>query len=141
VRASSVHSEAFGINQLLAFDDQLSYFASNVGESEWLEFRFNGGEIRLTHYVLRGWRNARAGVCPVSWILQGNNGSDEWFTLDEQKENKALMLNNEGPVLFAITRMTGSCMAVRFEQRATGTSENQRLVLSGIEFYGIWHES
>jgi hypothetical protein len=139
VAASSVHSAAFGIEQLLSFDDPNGYFASESRDSEWIEFRFAGGGASLTHYALRGWKNARAGVCPVAWVVRARGRGGDWSVVDEREGERAL-LEADGPVVFPMRRMAGSCVAVRFEQRESGSPENGRLVLSGIEFYGIWHE-
>jgi hypothetical protein len=136
----SVGSESphpFNSIQLLALDDKYSYFASDSGPFEFVQFAFNRGTIRLTHYALRGWVNAKEGVCPVSWTVKISEDGVSWSEVDRRICDNSLM--SAEVVVFELSRVAGPANFIRVEQQATGNPENVRLVLSGMDFYGIWN--
>jgi hypothetical protein len=140
VSASSVFSQNFGLDQLLDIANGYSYFSTKTGPSEWIEFKFDGGHVQLTEYTLRGWKNSHAGVCPVSWILWGADRDREWAEIDRRTDEQALKQDGK-EVRFQVTRLSQNCSRLKFQQLQTGNPFNGRLVLSGIEFFGIWRDS
>jgi hypothetical protein len=139
VTASSVFSQNFGLDQLLDIGNSYSYFSSKTGPNEWIEFAFEGGQIQLTEYILRGWKNSHAGVCPVSWVLWGADAKGEWIEIDRRADDQSLKQDgNEAK--FQVRRLSHNCSQLKFQQQQTGNPFNGRLVLSGIEFFGIWRE-
>ncbi|OHT15518.1 hypothetical protein TRFO_02839 [Tritrichomonas foetus] len=74
--ASSFFNYNFNVDKIMHIDDEYSYYSSADGSDQWIIIHFLKGKIQLSHYSLRGWKNCRNGVYPISWSVSIADESD-----------------------------------------------------------------
>jgi hypothetical protein len=139
--SSSVSSDAKDLGSLVGRKPAMFSTAgsSKVGE-DWVKLDFKEHKVLVTAYTVRHWQSA--GNALRSWHLEGSNDNSEWEVIDSRTNDDSLAANSGATATFFISKPTKrGYMYLRLIQTGPNSSGNNKLALSGLEFYGVYDPS
>ena len=137
ITASSEFSPEYTINHLLT-PTKDHFYSSKDGPVENIIIQFTQGILALTQYTLYSCEFGNNGICPTSWIISGSNDRTNWVNLDSRNEDTSLCFSNKAVTFTPSQKVWTPFTYIKFSQVDSGGRKNKRLVLSGIELFGIY---
>ena len=135
ISSSSQFKPEFSPLKLLELNN-VSYFSSFSGPIEWIQIYLPKSSLAISHYVLQSCEAAKNGIAPITWTFEGSFDGKEWKLLDNKEQNN-ILCSSKKIVSFPIENSWESYSYFKFTQIQNGGKNNKRLVLAGIELFGV----
>jgi hypothetical protein len=137
ISAGSVYdSQSYPLRNIADFESQTRFQTNNTPNS-WICYDFKNMNIKPTHCALRSRRDDNGGHLRF-WALEGSLGGNKWIKLDRRENNTEL--NIQGAIaIFPISR-SDSVHMIRLRQGGKNSSNNDQLIVSAIEVFGVLME-
>lgn len=141
ITASSVYDSTSYPQNLISSNGKL-FFSSKDKPNSWVKFDFKNKKVQLRSYSITSGPFSNGFYHPKSWVIEGSNGGDdEWVILDVQKNYTEIDGVNITKS-FEIKKSDGIYYKfIRLRQIGKTSSNDNYLVLSHIEFYGLINDS
>jgi hypothetical protein len=131
--ASSIQSSYMAKH---AFDlqNKNSAFHSQNQPNSWIRDDFKSARVIPTHYAISSYIGGQGKNNPKSWCFEVSADGDSWTEVHRCTNNNDL--NGAGLIgTFAVTKSVKSRF-IRFRQTGKNHSNNDYLLLSGLEIFG-----
>jgi hypothetical protein len=139
ITASGLHNaQSWPLRNLATVGNQTPFSTSNTPNS-WICYDFKRLRVGVTDYSIRSRCDANANHLRC-WRLDGSIDGLSWNEIDHQENNTSL--NSQGAIvtLSIPEGHRGQYRMIRIQQTGKNSSGNDYLILSAIEFFGVFHE-
>jgi hypothetical protein len=137
ITASGIASpQLYPLRNVATVGNQTRFLTTNTANS-WICYDFNDMRVNLTHYSIRT-RCDTNGTHLRCWRLEGSNDGLSWIELDRHENDTRL--NSQGAIatLSIPEGNRGQYRMIRIQQTGQNSSGNDYLMLTAIEFFGIF---
>ena len=111
--------------QNLITSNEKTYFSSKNVKNSWVKFDFQNKKVRLNSYTITSGPYSTGLYHPKSWVIEGSNDD---FSYDDFSFD----INNSDGNYYRF---------IRLRQTGKTSSNDNYLVLSHIDFYGLINDS
>jgi E3 ubiquitin-protein ligase HECTD1 len=139
ITASSIADpQSFPLRHVADFENQSMFYTKNEANS-WICYDFKDIQIKVTHYSIRSRRDHNRNHLRF-WILEGSTDGLKWVKIDDRQNDTSL--NSTGAIsTFSISEsFEEAFQMIRIRQTGKSSSNNDRLVVNAIEFFGVLKE-
>jgi hypothetical protein len=119
--------------------DWKSHWLSEDRPDQWIKFDFKENRMYVTHYTIKTYNYCTGGNHLRSWVLEGTTNECDWLEIDRQQSKNDL--NGRSRVKSWAVKAPGTYRSVKLTQTGPSHCDSDMLVLTGIEFFGIWRPS
>jgi hypothetical protein len=136
--ASSILS-SYAAKHALDLQNRNSFFESQKQPNSWIRYDFKSARVIPTHYSILSWNGGPGNQHPKSWCFEVSDDGNSWTEVHRCTNNNDL--NGPGRIhTFAVTKSVKSRF-IRLRQTGKGHTNNDHLLLSGLEIFGTLCDS
>jgi hypothetical protein len=111
------------------------YWASNNVPKSWICFDFKEKCVSLQNYILK---SHNSGSCfPIQWVIEGSNDGSTWKVLDNRNTRDLCGASRVKTYECSTSKSDEFFRFIRMKQTGKNSGNNDTLILTNIEFFGI----
>jgi hypothetical protein len=123
------------LRQVIDFENQCHFYTKNEANS-WICYDFETRRIKVTAYSIRSrcdgnWTQLRF------WVLEGSNDGVNWVGIDDRKNDSSLKSAGAVVTFKVEEEFQKEFQKIRIRQTGKNSGNNDHIVVSGIEFFGV----
>lgn len=117
-------------------------FYTQDASNQWLCFNFKNRRVKPSFYSVRSHARQSNHYNVQNWCIEGSNDGKTWKTLDTRNNDKSLDGNDYSNIFKIQNDLAQNefYQFLRFRQTGVNTSNNNILIITSLEFFGVIKE-